>query len=124
MDFALTTDQGLMAAMTFDKAVDGNLLNNIYLSLEIAVGSFFQNPAFGSRLHLLAREKNTARMEILAVEYCKEALAWLIDAGRVTKFDFETQRDKLEDRNRMKILIQATKANGDVVPFTKFVEVV
>lgn len=125
MDFRLEKDNTTgLAAMTFEEATDGNLSNNIYLSLMVKKGSFFQNPDFGSRLYLLQRSKNTPRTEALAVEYCKEALQWLIDVGRVTKFDFYTQRDKIENLYRLKILIVATKADGEQVSFTTFVEVV
>jgi len=124
MDFNLNIDNRTgIAGMTFEMAADGNLVNNVYLSLMIKRGSFFQNPAFGSRLHLLQRAKNTPRTEALAVEYCKEALQWLIDVGRVTKFDYYTQRDRVQDLHRLKILIEATKADGEQVSFTTFVEV-
>ncbi len=125
MDYALQIDnQTGIASMTFAQAEDGNLLNNIYLSLVIRQGSFFQNPEFGSRLHLLQRAKNTARTEALAAEYCKEALQWLIDSGRVSKIDVYTERDRTQDLNRLKILVEATKADGGLVTFTHFVEVI
>jgi phage gp46-like protein len=122
MDFKLDIDnQSGVASMTFEKTTDGNLSNNIYLSLVVQRGSWFQNPAFGSRLHLLQRAKNTLRTEALAVEYCKEALQWLIEAGRVTAFDFYTER---KDLHRLNIMIVATKADGKQVSFTTFMEVV
>jgi phage gp46-like protein len=124
MDFALAMTDSEIADMTYDEATNGNLYNNMYLSLMIPRGSFFQNPDIGSRLHLLKREKNTPRVEALAVEYCKEALAWMIDAGRVVSFEYETERDTTQNPGRMKIVITATKADGDVVTFTKYVEVV
>ncbi len=124
MDFALTIDnQTGIASMSFDQAEDGNLLNNIYLSLAIRKGSFFQNPDLGSRLHLLQRSKNTGQTEALAAEYCREALQWLIDAVRVSKIDIYTERDRRQDVHRLRVLIEATKANGDLVTFTTFVEV-
>ncbi len=124
MDFALEMTDTQIADMTYDEATNGNLYNNIYLSLMVKRGSFFQNTDFGSRLHLLQREKNTPRVEALAVEYCKEALAWLIDAGRVESFDYDTERDTTQNPGRLKIVITATKADGDAVPFTTYVEVV
>lgn len=108
--------------MSFEKATDGNILNNIYLSLMVKKGSFFQNPDFGSRLHIL--KKNTDRNEALAVEYCKEALQWLIDTGRASKIDIYTERDRTQNLNRLKLLVEATKADGDVVTFWTFLEVV
>jgi len=125
MDFALRIDNGTgIAWMTFDKAEEGNLLNNIYLSLAVRRGAFFQNPGFGSRLHLLKRGKNTPRTEAMGIEYCREALQWLIDVGRCSGFNIDAERDRSQNLNRLKLLIEATKADGDVVAFTHFVEVV
>lgn len=125
MDFTLQIDnQTGLAQMTFEKAADGNLLNNVYLSLMVRKGAFFQSPDFGSRLHLLKRAKNTERTENLAVEYCKEALQWLIDVGRATKIEIFTERDRSLDLNRLRLLVEVTKADGDAVTFTTFVEVI
>lgn len=123
MDYAITIDSATgMGQMIFDKSE--TILNNLFLSLTVRRGSFFQNPDFGSRLHLLHRAKNTPRTEALAVEYCKEALQWLIDAGRLSKIDIYTEIDKTQNIDRLKMLIEATKAEGDQVSFTTFVEVV
>jgi len=126
MDFAIdiATDGSATGAMTFDKGSDGNLRNNIYLSLVIKRGSWFQNLTFGSRLHLLQRAKNTEQTAALAEEYCKEALQWLIDTGRVKKIEIIAQRDREQDLHRLKLLVMVTKSNGDQVSFTTFVEVV
>ena len=99
-------------------------MNNIYLSLIVRRGSFFQNTDFGSRLHLLKRAKNTEKTAALAEEYCKEALQWLIDTGRATKINVYTQRDRLQDLNRLKLLAEVTQADGRQVSFETFVEVI
>lgn len=126
MDFAIeiATDGSATGTMTFDKGSDGNLRNNIYLSLVIKRGSWFQNPAFGSRLHLLQRAKNSEQTAALAEEYCKEALHWLIDTGRAKKIEIVAQRDREQDLHRLKLLVMVTQSNGDQVSFTAFVEVV
>lgn len=121
MDFRIDTLSGI-GQMTFEKA--DNIMNNIFLSLMVQKGSFFQNPDFGSRLHELFRAKNTERTAALAVEYCKEALQWIIDIGRAVKFDIYTERDMLQDLHRLKVLIEATQADGRIVTFETFVEVV
>ena len=121
MDFKLETN-GIIADMTFNKA--GDISNNIYLSLMIDKGSFVFAPEFGSRLSLLKRAKNTPKTAALAEEYCKEALAWLINIGRAIKIDVYSQLDKLQDLNRLKLLVEATQANGGIVSFETFVEVV
>ncbi len=121
MDFKIMTEDAI-GQMTFDKA--DNIFNNVFLSLMIEKGSFFQNPEFGSRLHLLKRTKNTEKTVALAEEYCKEALQWLIDAGRAKKIEVFTQRDRLQDLNRLKLLVEVTQADGRQVSFETFVEVV
>ncbi len=121
MDFKILTEDGI-GQMTFDPA--GNIMNNIFLSLMVQKGSFFQNPDFGSRLHLLKREKNTERTAALAEEYCKEALQWLLDTGRATKIEVFSQRDTTQDLHRLKLLVEVTQGDGRVVPFNTFVEVV
>lgn len=123
MDFAIQTD-GMVGQMTFEKAEAGNLLNNIYLSLMVNKGAFFQNTDFGSRLYLLQRGKNTEKTASLVVEYCKEALQWIIDTGKAVKIDVTTQLDKTQDLNRLKLLVEAYPAVGDKVTFQTFVEVV
>lgn len=110
--------------MTFEKTENGNLMNNIYLSLTVRRGTFFQNQDFGSRLHLLQRAKNTEQTAALAAEYCKESLQWLIDSARATKIDVYTERDRTEDLHRLKLLVEVTKADGHTVSFATFVEVV
>ncbi|OPY00365.1 MAG: Phage protein GP46 [Syntrophorhabdus sp. PtaB.Bin047] len=123
MDFRiLTDDDATVGRMTFDPA--GDIMNNVYLSLVVKRGSWFQNPEFGSRLHLLQRAKNTAKTAALAEEYCREALRWLIDCDRATKVDVRTERDRSQDLHRLKLLVEVTQADGRQVSFERFVEVV
>lgn len=94
--------------------------NNIYLSLMVGKGSWPFAPSFGSRLHLLTREKALERMERIAKEYCEEALKWIIDQGRAEKIDVTTELDK--DGMGMKCLIEATQ-QGRKVTYEHFVKV-
>ena len=121
MDFKITTD-GITGQMTFEKA--DSITNNIYLSLMVEKGSFFQNTDFGSRLHLLKRAKNTEKTAALAEEYCKEALQWLLNIGRATKINVYSERDRLQDLNRLKLLIEVTQSDGRQISFQTFTEVV
>ncbi len=123
MDFTiLTDDDATVGRMTFDPA--GDIMNNVYLSLVVRRGSWFQNPGFGSRLHLLERAKNTEKTASLAEEYCREALQWLIDTGRARRIDVRTERDRSQDLHRLKLLVEVTQADGRTVSFKRFVEVV
>ncbi len=108
--------------MTFNK--DASILNNIYLSLMMDKGSFFQDPAFGSRLYLLKRAKSVERTASLARDYCMEALRWMIDTGKAGGFDIYTEIDNRTGTDRLKIQIIATEANGNQVDFTIFKEIV
>jgi phage gp46-like protein len=121
VDFKLTID-GAKADMTWEKA--DTILNNIWLSLMVPRGSFFQDKDFGSRLHLLKRAKNTENTATLAREYALEATQWIKDAGRVDNIDAYTQIDKSQDINRLKLLVEAVQTDGRKVTFETFLEVV
>lgn len=124
MDFVITIDnQTGLGQMTYNKAT--TIMNNIYLSLKTKRGSFFADTSFGSRLHLLRREKNTAKTMRLAMDYCKEALQWMIDTGKAKTVDVYAERDRTQDLNRLKLLIEVTPVNGDApVSFATFIEVI
>jgi phage gp46-like protein len=121
MDFGIVMDTNGRPSMTFDKAVDGNLFNNAYLSLAVKRGSFFQNPEFGRRLHTI--RKNTPDAPAKAETYAMEALQWLIDCGRVTKVEVKAQRDG-RDVSRLNLLVELTAASGNIVTFSDFVGVI
>ncbi len=124
MDFNIDTTEAAqgLGAMSFDRSDD--IMNNIFLSIMVKKGSFFARPSFGSRLHELARHKNTATTEALAKDYCAEALQWLIDAGKAVSFDIQTERDPEGDPHRLKILITAVQADLSVVTFETYQEVI
>ena len=119
MDFAIIMNNG-QAEQTFDKA--GDIFNNIYLSLAIKKGSWWFDPNFGLRDR--GRMKNTEANARLVRQDCKEALQWIIDAGRATSIEVNTERDRSQDLNRLKILVEATQADGKRVTFETFKEVV
>ena len=109
--------------MTFEKAT--TIMNNIYMSLKVKRGSFFADPLFGSRLHLLQRAKNTHRTAQLAVGYCKEALQWMIDTGKAKSVEVYVQRDRTQDLHRLYLLVKVVPANSDQpVEFSIFIEVI
>lgn len=123
MDFSITIDnQTGLGQMTFDKAA--TIMNNIYLSLKVQRGSFFADTSFGSRLHLLQRAKNTEATARLAMDYCKEALQWMIDAGKIKSVEVYYERDRRQDLNRLKLLVEVTPLSGPAVSFSLFIEVI
>jgi len=114
MDYALAIDENGNADMTWDKA--DNIMNNIFLSLRIKKGSFFQNKDFGSRLHTL--KKNLPQVAALGEEYAREALQWILDIGRAKTIEINSERGQGANANRLKLLIQATAADGRPLVFT------
>lgn len=115
MDFAITLQDG-QAQMTFDEA--GDIFNNIYLSLTVAKGSFFHNPDLGLRQR--GRLKNTEATAALIRHDYKDALQWLIDTGRAKSVDVSSERDRRQDLNRLKLLVEVVQADGRTVTFTTF----
>ena len=119
MDYAITLQDGL-AGMSFDPA--NGIFNNVYHSLTVPRGSFFHNPSFGLRQR--GRLKNTPATAALIRQDYLEALQWLIDVARAKAIDVQTERDNLQDLSRLKILVTVTQADGRVLTFTTFKEVV
>ncbi len=122
-DFVLNIEDGTGAA-DMGLGSGDSFINNIYLSLMVARGSFFQDAEFGSRLYLLKRAKSVQANARLAKDYCEEALAWMIEAGRAKAFEIETSIERLGSTDRLNIWILATRANGQEVEFTTFTEIV
>jgi phage gp46-like protein len=95
------------------------LLNNIFLSLNMPRGSWWFNQQFGSRLHELNREKDVARVEMLARKYAEEALQWLLESGRAAAVEAATVRVS----GGLLLTVTVTPAAGESVNFEKFVPV-
>ncbi len=70
------------------------------------LGSYWADPALGSRLHELRREKDKARVGNLAVQYAQKALQGLIDGGRATSIDV-TAEQRHDGRLRLLIEVEA-----------------
>ena len=119
MDYAITLQDGL-ASMSFDPA-DG-IFNNVYLSLTVARGTFFHNTSFGLRQR--GRLKNTPATAALIRQDYLEALQWLIDTGKATAIQVTVQQKTLQNLNRLELLVAVTQADGRVLTFTAFKEVV
>lgn len=71
-----------------------HLGNAVYLRLMTPLGSWWGDPALGSRLHELRREKDVARVRVLARQYSLQALQPLIDDGRADSIDVVAVRDQ------------------------------
>lgn len=66
--------------------------NAVYLLLMTSLGSYWADPAVGSRLHELAREKDVERVAVLAKAYCEQALQPLLSDGRAKAVAVEAER--------------------------------
>ena len=120
MDYAIATEDGLTGAMSFDPATD--LTNNIFLSLTVKKGSWFHNPSFGLRQR--DRLKNTENTTSLIRHDYIDALKWLLDTGRAKSVEVWVERDRTQDLNRLKILVEVVQADGQKVTFETYREVV
>jgi phage gp46-like protein len=69
-----------------------SLQNAVYLRLETPLGSYWADPALGSRLYELKREKDVPRVRLLAGQYSEQALQPLLDDGRAQSVTVETQQ--------------------------------
>jgi len=96
-----------------------SLLNNVYLSLNIERGSWWYDVNFGSRFHLLRREKDTSSTRRRAVEYAEEALAWLVETKRATAVSAEA----MTVDGKLALYVTVTRPVGKPVVFLKFIPV-
>ncbi|MFN4328296.1 MAG: phage GP46 family protein [Limnobacter sp.] len=83
---ALASDQDLKTAVmislfTNRRAEDDDQLPEASMSRQGWWADVFQPSRIGSRLWLLAREKQARQVVVRAREYAREALQWLIDDG-------------------------------------------
>ncbi|MFZ6687499.1 phage GP46 family protein [Undibacterium sp. SXout11W] len=92
--------------------------NAAYLRLMTPLGSYWADPSLGSRLHELQREKDLARIAVLAKQYSETALKPLLDDGRATQIDVVVPRVKDATKaGRHQLSIQMKCASGEVSTF-------
>jgi phage gp46-like protein len=118
MDFMINMSQLYPKGyMTFDKNTD--IRSNIYLSIMVNKGSFFQDLEFGSELYKI--KKVTATNINLAAQYIKACLAWLITTGKATSIDaVVTKGDQV---GSMGVEIQVIQADGVKLFYEMFPDV-
>lgn len=98
----------------------GGLANSCYLRLSVPLGSYWPDRNFGSRLHELQREKDVARVALLARQYAEQALAPILADGRVTQINVSTERVA----GRLNLLIEVTASSGETLTFKHPVQVI
>jgi len=120
MDFQVILDgQYPTGGLTFTKNSD--IRTDIFNSINVQKGSFFQNTSFGSSLFKI--KKLTDSNLLLAEQYIKEALEWLLKTGRAASIAVLVERDSL-DRGRMNLKVTATQPDGLIITYEQFKRVI
>ncbi len=83
--------------------------NELYIRLVTPLGSWFANPALGSRLHELKRQKDLPRFGKLAVQYAEQALQPVLDEGRAQSITVSLRE---KTKSRLKLMIEAVDNSG------------
>lgn len=113
MDAFIDPITGSYAAASGDLARDpaGGLANAVYLRIKTPLGTWWAAPTLGSRLHELQREKDVPRMQVLARQYCEQALQPLVDDGRVSRLTVTTEHQIGRLAVRVELLDAAQRAH-------------
>ena len=98
----------------------GGLANAVYLRLMTPLGTYWADATLGSRLHEIQREKDLARVAVLAKQYAEQALDPILEDGRAQSIEVSTERAP----GRLNLLIEVTDAGGDVLTFRHPVTVI
>lgn len=115
MDALLDTQTGDYAGTRTE-----TLANAAYIRLATPLGTYWADPHLGSRLHELEREKDLARVAVLAKQYAEQALQPLLDDGRARSIDVVAER---EGSGRTDLLVEIEDVNGRVTRFRHPVKV-
>lgn len=83
--------------------------NEVYVRLVTPLGSYWAEPALGSRLHELRRQKDLPRIAVLAKQYAEQALQSILDAHRARRINVAAS---LARRGRLRLNIAAVDASG------------
>lgn len=94
------------------------LANAVYLRLMTPLASWWADPTLGSRLHELQREKDLARVALLARQYSEQALQPIVDDGRARSIVVGAERVKdASAGGRLQLSIEVTDAGGRAFTF-------
>jgi phage gp46-like protein len=100
------------------------LANAVYLRLMTPLATWWADPTLGSRLHELQREKDVARVALLAKQYSEQALQPILDDGRARAIVVTTERVKdASAGGRLQLSIAVTDAGGRALTFVHPIKV-
>lgn len=91
------------------------LANAVYLRLMTPLGSYWADALLGSRLHELAREKDVARVGLLARQFAQQALQPLITRGEAAAINVEAEQPHT---GWLSLRITVQQASGETQTFT------
>ena len=97
------------------------LANAVYLRLTVPLGSWWADPALGSRLYLLRRSKDVSRVGGLAQQYAIDALQPLLDDGRATSVSVTVEQ---KHTGWLLLLVEVTDSAGAIQIFRHPVQVI
>ena len=92
----------------------------VQLSLTVAKGSCYKKPEFGHRFKELAREVASEKTRSRAETYAAEALQWMIDYKHLKSV---VSTATYVDSDKLQVHVECVAYNGDLIEFTRFVEV-
>lgn len=115
MDFRIDPATG-----DYDRTTIADLSNAVYLRIMVPLGSYWADPALGSKLYLLRRAKDLARNARLAVQYTREALQPLLDDKRADRIDVDST---WAHDGRLQLFGQVYQGGAKVASFSHYVQV-
>ncbi|MFV2030586.1 phage GP46 family protein [Neisseria sp. S1] len=104
MDKELDTATGDYTGKTIN-----TLKNAVYIRLMTPLGSWWADKTVGSQLHLLQREKDIAKVSLLAEQYAREALEPIVKSGRAERITVTAEQPK---NGRLYLHIRVETAAG------------
>lgn len=97
------------------------LANAAYIRLTTPLGSWWADGRVGSLLHLISREKDLARVGLIAKQYAEEALKPLLDDGRANQI---TVTHRQPHNGWLMLHIEITDNRGETYRFKHPVKVI
>lgn len=97
-----------------------DIQQELEISLSIKKGSFFKRPEFGHQFDKLKNELATENTLKTAVKYAEMAVQWMVTVKHIVDLKVDAIYVKSD---RLYVSITAVANTGDVVWFSRFVEV-
>lgn len=84
------------------------------MRLTVELGSYWADLTLGSKLYLLRREKDVARVMVLAKQYAEQALKPVADDGRAKQIKVTAMQP---GNGRLYLLFEVIAASGELLTF-------